>query len=326
MLKLDPKSKSLAAVTSTTLKQQNILERADLQEAIERSWDAFVAEMGFVELFLVGSEVEVHDACRNRIDLLALSREGTPVIFELKRHRDRLQLLQGISYAGMLTNWQTEDYLDALGTRSDEGAEELRSLLRGDDFEIGGPEIVLIAESFDPEVILAANWLHEFGVPISAFAINAVEHGGEMLISLDQKFPLPGLDDQYVRRTKRDSEGGATTTSWDEAIAEVAFPFARRALDIFRKRTEGSPQRRGFPSIYSSSPLGRLSIHFRRDYLKVYTKDQSPEAEQALRDALAPAIQFVPWGNENTKNSGFTFTINTEAQFEHFLKAVGEVP
>ncbi len=67
-----------------------------------------------------------------------------------------------------------------------------------------------------------------------------------------------------------------------------------------------------------------MSIAFRRRYLKIYTTDQSPEAEQILRDRLSPMIEFTTWGNENTKNSGFTFTIETEPQFDHFLKAVGE--
>ena len=254
---------------------------------------------------------------------MALSRDGTPVVFELKRHRDKLQLLQAISYAAMVARWNGRHFQDALGGRDDEGAEELRSLLGGESFELGSPEIVLIAESFDPEVILAADWLSEFEVPVSAFALTAVEHGGETLISLDQKFPLPGVDDLYVRRAAR-AASGDVNGSWDDALKQVEFPFARRAVDIFRRRIEGSPHRRAFYSIYSGSPLGRLRIAFKRKYLKVYTRDQSPEAEQVVRTRLEPVIQVNSWGNENTKNSGFTFIIESEAQFEHFLRAVGE--
>jgi hypothetical protein len=39
---------------------------------------------------------------------------------------------------------------------------------------------------------------------------------------------------------------------------------------------------------------------------------------------LEPAIKVSAWGSESTKNSGFTFTVETPEQFEHFLKAVGE--
>jgi hypothetical protein len=113
-------------------------------------------------------------------------------------------------------------------------------------------------------------------------------------------------------------------TSWDDALKKVAFPFAKKASDTFRRRIEGSPQRRQFNSIYSGSPLGRMSIAFKKNYLKVYTVDQSPEAERIIRARLEPLIPVSRWGSESTKNSGFTFTVETPEQFAHFLKAVGE--
>jgi hypothetical protein len=322
MLRLDPNTKTLVLVPSTTLTQSSILERAHLQESIVRSWDAFTNELGYEELFFVGSEIVPHDSCRDRIDLLAVSRDGTPIIFELKRHRDRLQLLQAISYAAMVAKWDAARFQLALGTRTDEDAEELRSLLQDEAFELRGPEIILIAESFDPEVILAAEWLSKFEVPISAFSISGVEHKDDTLVSIDQRFPLAGVDDVYVRRTNR--AASIESTSWDEALKSVEFPFARKAVDIFRRRIEGSPQRRAFSSIYAGSPLGRMSIAFKKHYLKIYTQDQSPEAEKAIRSLLEPIVPVSSWGNESTKNSGFTFTIETAEQFAHFLKAVGE--
>lgn len=301
MLKLDANTRALTTVSSTTLTQANILERSDFQAAIEASWDVFCAELGYDELFRVGSEVQPHDSCRDRIDLLALSRDGSPVVFELKRHRDRLQLLQAVAYAAMVSRWDAARFLAALGGRTDESAEEIRLLLEQDSFELRPPEVVLIAESFDPEVVLAADWLAEFGVPISAYAISAVSHRGDTLISLDRRFPLLGVDDLYVRRAQRLPQG-EPAASWDDALKMVDFPFARRAVEIFRRRIEGSPQRREFRSIYASSALGRMSIALRRNYLKIYTADQSPEAEQVLRERLMPVISFTPWGNESTKN------------------------
>ena len=159
------------AVSSTTLTQSKILERAHLQESIVHSWDAFVAELGDEELFLVGTEIVPHESCRDRVDILALSREGAPVVIELKRHRAPHQLLQAISYAAMISKWDATRFQQALGTRRDDDAEELRSLLDDATFELRDPRIILIAESFEPEAILGAEWLAEFGVPISAFAI-----------------------------------------------------------------------------------------------------------------------------------------------------------
>jgi len=323
MLKYQSTAKTLEPISTTTLQQAHILERADLQEAIVTSWDAFCEEIGLEELFLVGTEIIPHNSCANRIDILALSRDGVPFVFELKRHRNRLQLLQALSYAAMVANWNQERYLDALAGKVDEQSEELRSLLEDDGFELGTPEIVLIAESFDPEVILTSDWLAEFEIPISAFAITAVTHKGETLLAVDQKFPLLGLDDVYVKRNNGNQSTKEGTT-WEQALEKVDFSFAARAVKIFTKQVQGSPHRRAFFYIYASSPIGRLDIRFRRSYLKVYTKVQSPEAEKALRDNFGTVIPINAWGNENTKNKGFTFTIETEEQFETFLAAVNE--
>ena len=109
------------------------------------------------------------------------------------------------------------------------------------------------------------------------------------------------------------------------ALTKVSFPFAKRPVDIFRKRIEGSPHLRQFNSIYAGFPLGRLRIALKKKYLKVYTQDQSPESEKTVRERLEPLIKITPWGSESTKNSGFTFIIETAEQFDHFLKALGEL-
>lgn len=324
MLMIDPVTKKLFAISATNLKQANVLERAHLQEAIIRSWEVFCTELGYDELFLVGSEIIPHESCNDRVDILALNRNGTPVVFELKRDRHKVQLLQALSYAAMVARWDAARFLKALGNRVDEDAKELRALLEEDGFELAQPAVVLIAESFDPEVILTADWLAQFGVPVSAFVVAALEHKGDTLISIEQRFPLALVEDVYVRRTRRPPVD-ERAPSWDEALRTVVFPFAERAVAIFRKRLEGDPKRRRFYSIYAGSPLGRMSIAVRQNYLKIYTVDQSPEAEAKLQLRLGELVPFKRWGSENTQNSGFTFQIETEAQFEQFLRAVGEV-
>ena len=310
-------------MSTTTLAAANVLEKEDLQATILRSWDAFCNEIGFGELFLVGSEIVPHESCDDRIDILAVGRDGVPVVFELKRHRDKRQLLQAIAYAAMVSRWDAERFRKELGGKNDDDTEELRSLLDDEGFALGSPKVVLIAETFDPEVILAADWLSEFGVSIVAFAVEVVTHGGETLLSIDQKFPLAGVDDAYVRRSRR-AQTPPDETSWDEALKDVTWPFAKRAIKIFLGHGGGSPHRRAFNSIYAGCPLGRVHIAFRRKYLTVYTQEQSPEAEAALRKGLGDVVPFKRWGNENTKNAGFTFTIETEAQLNRFLQAVGE--
>jgi len=86
------------------LADARILERADLQECIYNSSSEFFAEIG-ERVFVLGKEVIPSQTVPDRIDLLGIDVEGTTVIVELKRGSTKLQMLQAVSYAGMLSRW-----------------------------------------------------------------------------------------------------------------------------------------------------------------------------------------------------------------------------
>jgi RecB family endonuclease NucS len=92
MLLVDKKQSRLHPIPSSNLTNQRLLERADLQQMILRSADSFFQEMG-ESLKLLGEEVRPSEFIANRIDLLAIDPSGSVVIIELKRDKDRYQLL-----------------------------------------------------------------------------------------------------------------------------------------------------------------------------------------------------------------------------------------
>jgi len=105
MLKFDKNAKTLSKLSETNFKKENLLERTDLQAAIIGSWDVFRNAIGFSSAVLIGQEINPDDSTADRLDILALDAEDSSlVIFELKRDKNKLQLLQGITYAAMASS------------------------------------------------------------------------------------------------------------------------------------------------------------------------------------------------------------------------------
>jgi hypothetical protein len=113
MLRVDGASKQLVEVKSKTMKEAGYWERRDLQEMICKSPGPFVTELGEY-IHLVGSEVVPHNDVADRIDILGVDEEGTAVIIEIKRGSHRLQLLQAVAYAGMVSKWEPSGFATEL--------------------------------------------------------------------------------------------------------------------------------------------------------------------------------------------------------------------
>ncbi|MEP7354544.1 MAG: hypothetical protein ABI824_15060, partial [Acidobacteriota bacterium] len=192
MLKISRSNKTFNRLENPTLAAASILERTDLQEYIFNSPQEFFAELG-QQLFVLGKEIRPSDAVQDRIDILAVDKDGLTVIIELKRGNDKLQLLQSIAYAGMVSQWSGEEFharaadkIDQLGDWLDVELNELNRQQR----------ILLIAEAFDYEVLAAADWLYQrYDVEIACARLSlAVDRNtGAEYLSCTQIFPTPEL-------------------------------------------------------------------------------------------------------------------------------------
>src|SRR6266496_2291002 len=129
MLKYEKLTRSFKRLASSSLSDARILERTDLQAAIVNSWEAFREELGMPELVYLSQEVKTHSSCNDQLDILALDEDGYLVIIELKRGSQKLHLLQAISYAGMVSSWSRNDFINRVNYQSLPNAEEITRLL-----------------------------------------------------------------------------------------------------------------------------------------------------------------------------------------------------
>src|SRR5690606_7588467 len=144
-----------------------------------------------------------------------------PIVFELKRHRDKLQLLQAVSYAAMVARWTAEDFLRIASRAHGEQGEEVRALLQDETLELGSPRIILLAESFHPEVILTAAWLAGFGAAVAGFGSWARARNCVTMWFIDTCSPLFGVHDSYVGRSRWSARTPSEGRSWDDVSREL---------------------------------------------------------------------------------------------------------
>ena len=319
MLLLNYNLKTLTQLPVTTLVDESILERYGLQAAIKSSWDSFVFELGMGKLHFIGDEVIPHFSCRDSIDILALDQNLTPIIIELKRDKNKLQLLQALSYAAMINTWGPEDYINRLQGRI--GFEQLIVSLQEID-EMPSPKIILIAEAFDPEIILTADFLMTKEIEVYAISLQLIKYKNEIFVDLNRKFPLKGLDDSYVTRgsmkkiTHSVGEDMPNMT-WDDVKENLTYQWADKALKYFSSKGDGNPSNRYFGAIFKGSSFNVPATSIRSDHIKVFFQGRTPE----LHDKLEKEMKIAPetWGSEGNKRSGWAIRIRTEDEFDRFV-------
>jgi hypothetical protein len=319
MLKFDTEKGKLVSLTSTNLVDESLLERYDLQAAIIKSWEEFCAELGLGELYYVDSEVIPHASCRDSIDILALDWEGAPVVIELKRSKNKLQLLQALSYAAMITTWTQEDYISRISGKP--GADDVKYLLESLD-EMPDPRIVLVAEDYDPEVILTADFLHNRDIDVTAVSIQLVKHNSDLLMSINRRYPLAGLEETYTARgvsMRKQSSSVNEETTWEDVINSSKITWLRNLVEGLQTRGfgDGNAKCRFFGAKRNTAIGNMTTVCIRSDNVLIHVYGQTPEIEAFLKSKLDMPLE--PWGRTGDRRSGWGFRIRTSEELNRLF-------
>jgi hypothetical protein len=317
MLKIDRQTKTFSKLDNPTLAEVAVTERYDLQEFISNSPEAFFADLG-LELFLVGKELTPSQTVQDRIDLLAIDKEGCCVVIELKRGRNKLQLFQAITYAGMMSQWSPDDFLNLLDA---DKQEQLIDFLEVDIEEINrSQKLVLVAEAFDFSLLIGAEWLNDnYGVTILCCRIGLAvdaESGSEYLVC-SNVYPTPELAQVAISRGRSRSSQMVAWNDWDVAIAaieneDVAYYFKEQ----IEANRESYLQKRILH--YRVDGKKRWSPHARKDSAYVWQQGRFDDDIEFWRNGLSDSsnVKLVDNG------SCLSFSISTKEEFSFFHDAV----
>lgn len=317
MLKIHRENQKFEKLDSPTLADVSISERYDLQEFITNSPEAFFSEIG-QELFLIGTEIEPSDTVQDRIDILAVDREGCCVIIELKRGSHKLQMLQAISYAGMIAQWSPDDFLQLLNP---DDRDALSDFLECEIEDINRSQrIILVAEAYDYALLVGTEWLNQqYGVEIFCCRISLAtdsSNGTEYLVC-SSVYPAPELASEAIPRGRRSTETKSKKwTDWDSALHGVTNPAV---INFFRKQLENGveqylPKRR---LRYKIDGKRRWHVHVRRDKAYSWQHGRFIGDEDYWKKGLSSPEDVVPVDKGKSLRLHFV----TEEDFRFFLKS-----
>ena len=236
LFRINPDTKQTDSIQEVDFSQLGLQERRDIQE-----WVADNPGILGEELLIIGKEFSGFDRTNERLDLLAVDRDGKLVIIELKRDDTGADAhWQAIKYASYFHHATTDDIIRIRAEYSSESQEDaLTTLLQhmgADDLNAlnNDQRIILASHRFAPEVTSAALWLNQKNptedlITCVKLTPYRVEQTGSLYIQVSTIIPVPGTDDYVVG--VGDGSRLEPTKSGNSLGANLRKAFARNRDD-----------------------------------------------------------------------------------------------
>lgn len=252
MFTVNHQTNRISPVKTKKFSELGFTERKNLQE-----WLAHEPSALGEELLIIQKEFDGFDDTRERLDLLALDKDGNLVIIENKLDdsgRDVVwQALKYASYCASLTKAQIveiyQQYLDRYEPVTGEvdllnapasASARICEFLDAPDLDelklnLGNSQrIMLVAANFRKEVTSTALWLLGQGISIACFKITPYSLGEQLLINIDQIIPTPEAKELMIGINAKEAEEKTTEVVLKNRHT-VRREYWERALEAFQK-------------------------------------------------------------------------------------------
>lgn len=257
---LNKLNNELKEINRTTFSEQSLKERYDLQEWIDNNpkilWDALDGE----EVLIIQKEFSNFDKTRERLDLLAVDKEGNLVLIENKLDDSGKDVTwQALKYASYCSSFNKEqivqiyqDYLNKKFPSENRSAvQELCSFFNVEEIEdislnIGfNQRIILIAKEFRPEVTSTVIWLRAKNIDVQCIKFVPYQlNDNSIIIDIDKIIPVPETKDYIIKLSQKDIEENNISSSrskrkliyaeyWDKLLDGCR----KENLDLYQNRT-----------------------------------------------------------------------------------------
>ncbi|MBY7856384.1 DUF4268 domain-containing protein [Vibrio fluvialis] len=252
MFTVNHQTNRISPVKTKKFSELGFTERKHLQEWLAHQPDALGEE-----LLIIQKEFDGFDDTRERLDLLALDKDGNLVIIENKLDdsgRDVVwQALKYASYCASLTKGQIveiyQQYLDRyeplqgerdLLNQPQNAVQRICEFLDAPDLDeiklnLGNSQrLMLVAANFRKEVTSTALWLLGQGLSIQCFKVTPYALDEQLLINIDQIIPTPEAKELMIGINAKEAEEKTTEVVLKNRHS-VRREYWEQALEVFQK-------------------------------------------------------------------------------------------
>ena len=243
MFKVNLSENRLVRLEKRRFSDLNLQERPHLQE-----WLVQMPEALGEELLVIQKEFDGFADTRERLDLLALDKEGRLVVIENKLDdsgRDVVwQALKYVAYCSSLKKAEIVEIYQKYLDRWLDGQNAVANLcefLEVEDLDdavlnAGNEQrLILVAANFRKEVTATVLWLIGHGVRAQCFRVLPYSFGEELLIDLQQIIPTPEAADYMIGMAAKESEEKSVQGT-QKRRQEMRRAFWARTLEELRSR------------------------------------------------------------------------------------------
>jgi hypothetical protein len=209
MYRINPENNSIQKVKTATFKELGYKEREHLQEWIAKN-PACLNE----ELLIIQKEFSGFNDTNERIDLLALDKQGNLVIIENKLDDSGRDVTwQVLKYASYCSSLSTDDITKIFNSylADNSAKEKFEDFFESEDYEEklnagNSQRIMMVSGSFRKEVTSTVLWLMNYGLRIQCFKATPFKMNETILINFEQVIPIKEAEDFIISMAQKNRE------------------------------------------------------------------------------------------------------------------------
>tara|TARA_R110001599_G_scaffold82854_2_gene222831 strand:+ start:20678 stop:21850 length:1173 start_codon:yes stop_codon:yes gene_type:complete len=256
MFKIDQSSNRISRLQSKSFSELGFSERNHLQEWLAYQPDAFGEE-----LLIIQKEFDGFDDTRERLDLLALDKDGNLVVIENKLDdtgRDVIwQALKYASYCSSLNKKQIVEIfqsylnrfcdLETKNSNNDEAKQDANALICEflDVPDLGevvlnsgnNQRLIFVAANYRKEVTSTALWLLSHNIQLQCFKVTPYSMGGleeqQLFLNVEQIIPTPEVKELMIGMSAKEADEKETVVELKNRH-KVRLSFWEQALEAMR--------------------------------------------------------------------------------------------